>query len=234
MQTCELFSETGAAVSCEIHMNSHVHAQQHAHDNNNMTCTCMHVHVHAHVHVHVQHMHMSCESERKGEISLTNPALDRSAAPASGACARQGSEPFSVSRDSLPAGVVVVRWHGDRDSRITDHAFHISRWNLAGQRPPAPPTAPASPTGCREISTYYKMRCLKVRPAGTACARHRAPPRYTKCACGRTLTDHRSLAARALIQTTTLPVAERIARLGAQILDHLKLARPHSEHLRAA
>ena len=26
-----------------------------------------------------------------------------------------------------------------------------------------------------------------------ACARHRAPPRYTKCACGRTLTDHRSL-----------------------------------------
>ena len=35
---------------------------------------------------------------------------------------------------------------------------------------------------------------LKVRPVGSACARHRAPPRYTKCACGRTLTDHRSLA----------------------------------------
>ena len=35
--------------------------------------------------------------------------------------------------------------------------------------------------------------CLKVRPVGSACARHRAPPRYTKCACGRTLTDHRSL-----------------------------------------
>ena len=25
-----------------------------------------------------------------------------------------------------------------------------------------------------------------VRPVGSACARHRAPPRYTKCACGRT------------------------------------------------
>ena len=34
--------------------------------------------------------------------------------------------------------------------------------------------------------------CLKVRPVGSACARHRAPPRYTKCACGRILTDHRS------------------------------------------
>ena len=31
------------------------------------------------------------------------------------------------------------------------------------------------------------QRCLKVRQV-----RHRAPPRYTKCACGRTLTDHRS------------------------------------------
>ena len=31
-----------------------------------------------------------------------------------------------------------------------------------------------------------------VRPVGSACARHRAPPRYTKCACGLTLTDHRS------------------------------------------
>ena len=34
--------------------------------------------------------------------------------------------------------------------------------------------------------------CPKVRPVGSACARHRAPPRYTKCACGRPLTDHRS------------------------------------------
>ena len=29
-------------------------------------------------------------------------------------------------------------------------------------------------------------------PSGTACARHRAPPRYTKSACGPTLTDRRS------------------------------------------
>ena len=48
--------------------------------------------------------------------------------------------------------------------------------------PPSPPPSP------RDL-----QRCLKVRPVGSACARHRAPPRYTKCACGRTLTDHRSL-----------------------------------------
>ena len=47
--------------------------------------------------------------------------------------------------------------------------------------PPSPPPSP------RDL-----QRCLKVRPVGSACARHRAPPRYTKCACGRTLTDHRS------------------------------------------
>merc|ERR1712086_861145 len=47
--------------------------------------------------------------------------------------------------------------------------------------PPPPPPSP------RDL-----QRCLKVRPVGSACARHRAPPRYTKCACGRTLTDHRS------------------------------------------
>ena len=45
--------------------------------------------------------------------------------------------------------------------------------------PPSPPPSP------RDL-----QRCLKVRPVGSACARHRAPPRYTKCACGRTLTDH--------------------------------------------
>ena len=31
-----------------------------------------------------------------------------------GACARQGSKPFSVSRDSLPAGVVAESRHGNR------------------------------------------------------------------------------------------------------------------------
>ena len=48
--------------------------------------------------------------------------------------------------------------------------------------PPPPPPSP-----------WDVQCCLKVRPVGSACARHRAPPRYTKCACGRTLTDHRSL-----------------------------------------
>ena len=34
----------------------------------------------------------------------------------------------------------------------------------------------------------FQVGSVSPRPA-----RHRAPPRYTKCACGRTLTDHRSL-----------------------------------------
>ena len=43
------------------------------------------------------------------------------------------------------------------------------------------------PTGTPSPSPRDLQRCLKVRQV-----RHRAPPRYTKCACGRTLTDHRS------------------------------------------
>ena len=54
------------------------------------------------------------------------------------------------------------------------------RW-FGADGPPSPPPSP------RDLQC-----CLKVRPVGSACARHRAPPRYTKCACGRTLTDHRS------------------------------------------
>ena len=48
------------------------------------------------------------------------------------------------------------------------------------------------PTGTPPPSPRDLQCCPKVRPVGSACARHRAPPRYTKCACGRTLTDHRS------------------------------------------
>ena len=59
------------------------------------------------------------------------------------------------------------------------------RW-FGADGPPSPPPSP------RDLQC-----CLKVRPVGSACARHRAPPRYTKCACGRTLTDHRLHAYRA-------------------------------------
>ena len=53
-------------------------------------------------------------------------------------------------------------------------------WLLSSARQPLPTgTPPPSP---RDLQC-----CLKVRQV-----RHRAPPRYTKCACGRTLTDHRS------------------------------------------
>ena len=47
-------------------------------------------------------------------------------------------------------------------------------------------TAPL-PTGTPPPSPRDLQCCLKVRQV-----RHRAPPRYTKCACWRTLTDHRS------------------------------------------
>ena len=50
------------------------------------------------------------------------------------------------------------------------------RW-FGADGPPSPPPSP------RDLQC-----CLKVRQV-----RHRAPPRYTKCACRRTLTDHRSL-----------------------------------------
>ena len=57
-------------------------------------------------------------------------------------------------------------------------------WLLSSARQPLPTgTPPPSP---RDLQC-----CLKVRQV-----RHRAPPRYTKCACGRTLTDHRSHIAR--------------------------------------
>ena len=51
----------------------------------------------------------------------------------------------------------------------------------------APPPDPLSTTLAKGSTTLSK-----VRPVGSACARHRAPPRYTKYACGRTLTDHRT------------------------------------------
>ena len=54
-----------------------------------------------------------------------------------------------------------------------------ARREEVGAPPPDPPPPSPSP---RDL-----QRCLKVRQV-----RHRAPPRYTKCACGRTLTDHRS------------------------------------------
>ena len=49
------------------------------------------------------------------------------------------------------------------------------------------PAFSPDPTGTPPPSPRDLQCCLKVRQV-----RHRAPPRYTKCACGRTLTDHRS------------------------------------------
>ena len=77
-------------------------------------------------------------------------------------------------------------------SQITHHTTHLAdyytpvrervepahlggRW-FGADGPPSPPPSP------RDL-----QRCLKVRQV-----RHRAPPRYTKCARGRTRTDHRS------------------------------------------
>ena len=69
-------------------------------------------------------------------------------------------------------------------------------------------TFPSPPPSPRDL-----QRCLKVRPVGSACARHRAPPRYTKCACGRTLTDHRSLSKQGRTYMQVRPILKFSLRL---------------------
>ena len=57
---------------------------------------------------------------------------------------------------------------------------------------PGPAFSP-DPTGTPPPSPRDLQCCLKVRPVGSDCARHRAPPRYTKCACPggpSQITDH--------------------------------------------
>ena len=63
---------------------------------------------------------------------------------------------------------------------------------------PSPPAASSSTQAAFDSTrrttpspTGIYNALSKVRPAGTACDRHRAPPRHTKCAYGRTtLTNH--------------------------------------------
>ena len=68
--------------------------------------------------------------------------------------------------------------HGQSGSRGMTSCLPARREEV-GAPPPDRLPPPPSP---RDLQC-----CLKVRQV-----RHRAPPRYTKCACGRTLTDHRS------------------------------------------
>ena len=59
------------------------------------------------------------------------------------------------------------------------------------QQHPAPRRPLHQPRRTTPSPTGIYNALSKVRPAGTACARHRAPPRHTKCAYGRTtLTNH--------------------------------------------
>ena len=59
------------------------------------------------------------------------------------------------------------------------------------QQHPAPRRPLHQPRRTTPSPTGIYNALSKVRPAGTACARQRAPPRHTKCAYGRTtLTNH--------------------------------------------
>ena len=87
-----------------------------------------------------------------------------------------GLRPFQRPGRSLKADWLDERSTSNGAVRERVEPAHLGgRW-FGADGPPSPPPSP------RDL-----QRCLKVRQV-----RHRAPPRYTKCACGRTLTDHRS------------------------------------------
>ena len=87
-----------------------------------------------------------------------------------------GLGPFQRPGRSLKADWLDERSTSNGAVRERVEPAHLGgRW-FGADGPPSPPPSP------RDL-----QRCLKVRQV-----RHRAPPRYTKCACGRTLTDHRS------------------------------------------
>ena len=92
---------------------------------------------------------------------------------------RQSSSPprpFQRPDRSLKADWLDERPTSNGAVRERVEPAHLGgRW-FGADGPPSPPPSP------RDL-----QRCLKVRQV-----RHRAPPRYTKCACGRTLKDHRS------------------------------------------
>ena len=86
------------------------------------------------------------------------------------------SRPFQRPGRSLKADWLDERPTSNGAVRERVEPAHLGgRW-FGADGPPSPPPSP------RDL-----QRCLKVRQV-----RHRAPPRYTKCACGRTLTDQRS------------------------------------------
>merc|ERR1711965_506093 len=90
---------------------------------------------------------------------------------------RGHARPFQRPGRSLKADRLDERSTSNGAVRERVEPAHLGgRW-FGADGPPSPPPSP------RDL-----QRCLKVRQV-----RHRAPPRYTKCACGRTLTDHRSL-----------------------------------------
>ena len=105
----------------------------------------------------------SLKADWLDERSTSNGAVRERVEPA-----RLGGRWFGA--DSQP--------HGQSGSRGMTSCLPARREEV-GAPPPDRPPPPPSP---RDLQC-----CLKVRQV-----RHRAPPRYTKCACGRTLTDHRS------------------------------------------
>jgi len=73
------------------------------------------------------------------------------------------------------AAAVAPEWlrsdHGAARESV-EPARLAPRWEALVWRRDGPPSPPPSPRGDLQC-------CLKVRPVGSACARHRAPPRYT-------------------------------------------------------
>jgi len=93
---------------------------------------------------------------------------------------------FSFSHSALCTQDSAPAPPPERPSRASSPPQQHEPRHCTSTPPCFPPLAPWRPGMCTNLHC-----CLTVRPAGIAYARHRAPPRYTKCACGGCkITDH--------------------------------------------